>query len=507
MSPHDWWREGVLYQVYPRSFADSDGDGIGDLRGLIGRLDHLEWLGIDGIWLSPIHPSPNEDWGYDVSDYLGVHPDLGTLADVDELIAAAGDRGIRVLLDLVPNHTSIEHRWFRERPELYLWADEVPNNWRNAFDGESSWTLDAERGRYYLHTFAAGQPDLDWRNPAVHEEFRRILRFWHERGIAGFRLDVVNVLYKDPELRDEPPPLPEDHPEVRRHGHRRVHSMNQPETHELLREWRALCDASEPPCILVGETYVYEVPEWAAFYGRGNDQLHLSFEFQLTYSPLDADAMSAVVAEVERELPAGAWPCWAGSSHDAGRLATRWADGDERFARCGLLILLGLRGTPFLYYGDELALREGHVAPERRRDRARTPRDAGRTPMPWEPGDGGWQDPWLPLEDTSRNVADQREDPASTLCFTRDLIATRRRLADLRTGAYRPLAAPEDVWAWQRGEGCAVAVNLGSRRARVDLQGLVELSTDRTREGEPFDGSLAGGEGVVLTLRRARSRS
>ena len=498
--PDRWWREGVLYQIYPRSFADADGDGTGDLRGVIERLDHLEWLGIDGVWLSPIHPSPNEDWGYDVADYLGVHPDLGTLADVDELVAEAGRRGIRVLLDLVPNHTSDRHPWFRERPELYVWAGSPPNNWRSVFDGGPSWTLDGERGRYYLHTFATGQPDLDWRNPEVHAEFERILRFWLDRGIAGFRLDVVNVLYKDPELRDDPPARPDDHPLLRELGMRRVNSMNQPETHGLLREWRLLCEEYEPERILVGETYAFEVPHWASFYGRGGDELHLSFNFQLFYSPLDAAAMSAVVAEVERELPAGAWPCWAGSNHDGGRLASRWGRGDERLARCGLLILLGLRGTPFLYSGDELALLDGPVPEERRLDRAEPPRDPGRTPMPWRGGDGGWTTPWLPLEDTSRNVEDQRDDPASTLRFTRDLIALRRRLADLRTGSYQLLRGPADVWAWRRGERCAVAVNLGPQDERLDLAGSVELSTDRAREGEPFDGRLAAGEGVVLTL-------
>ena len=495
-----WWREGVLYQVYPRSFADSSNDGIGDLRGLIERLDHLEWLGVDGIWLSPIHPSPNEDWGYDVADYLGVHPDLGTLADVDELVAEAGRRGIRVLLDLVPNHTSDRHPWFRERPELYVWADEPPNNWRSPFDGKPSWTLDRERGRYYLHTFASGQPDLDWRNPEVHAEFERILRFWLDRGIAGFRLDVVNVLYKDAELRDDPPARPEDHALLRELGMRRVNSMNQPETHDLLQEWRQLCGEYEPPRILVGEIYAFELPEWASYYGSGGDQLHLSFNFQLFYSPLDAAEMSGVVAEVERELPAGAWPCWAGSNHDGGRLGSRWARGDERLARCGLLILLGLRGTPFLYYGDELGLLDGAVPLERRLDRAEPPRDAARTPMPWSGGYGGWSDPWLPLEDTSRNVEDQRADSASTLHFTRDLIATRRRLPDLRTGSYQLLDAPGDVWAWRRGESCAVAVNLGLTEARIDLAGRVELSSDRVRDGAQFDGSLAAGEGVVLTL-------
>ena len=500
MAEHEpWWREGVLYQIYPRSFADSNGDGIGDLRGIIDRLDHLDWLGVEGIWLSPIHPSPNEDWGYDVSDYLGVHPDLGTLEDVDELVAEADRRGIRVLLDLVPNHTSIRHPWFRERPDLYVWADEPPNNWRSVFDGGPSWTLDGERGRYYLHTFARGQPDLDWRNPEVHAEFERILRFWLDRGVAGFRLDVVNVLYKDPQLRDDPPAHPDDHPHLRELGMRRVNSMNQPEIHDVLQDWRRLCEHYEPPRILVGETYAFEGPHWASYYGSGGDQLNLSFNFQLLYSAFDAADLSTIVAEVERELPESAWPCWAGSSHDGGRLASRWARGDERLARCALMILLGLRGTPFLYYGDELGLLDGRVAPERRLDRAQPGRDPARTPMPWTGGDGGWREPWLPLEDASRNVADQRADPSSMLSFTRDLIAVRRRLPDLRTGSYRQLAASEGVWAWQRGDECVVAVNLGSKEERLDLAGRIELSTDhRECEGEPFVGRLGAGQGVIL---------
>jgi alpha-glucosidase len=496
--PERWWREGVLYQIYPRSFADSNGDGIGDLRGVIDRLEHLEWLGVDGIWLSPINPSPNEDWGYDVSDYLGVHPDLGTLEDVDELVAEAGRRGIRVLLDLVPNHTSDRHPWFRDRPELYVWADEPPNNWRSVFDRGPSWTLDEETGRYYLHTFARGQPDLDWRNPEVPAEFERIMRFWLDRGVAGFRLDVVNVLYKDPELRDDPPAEPEDHPYLRELGMRRVNSMNQPEIHDLLQEWRELCAGYAPERILVGETYAFEVPHWASYYGTGADQLHLSFNFRLFYSAFEATALSEVVADVEGHLPPEAWPCWAGSSHDGGRLASRWARGDERLARCGLMILLGLRGTPFLYYGDEIGLLDGRVPQERQLDRANPVRDPGRTPMPWNGADGGWRDPWLPLEDTSRNVDDQRADPASTLHFTRELIAVRRRLPDLRTGSYGRLDSPEDVWAWRRGDDCVIAVNLGADEQRFHVAGRVELSTDREREGDAFDGRIAAGQGVIL---------
>jgi alpha-glucosidase len=487
LSTNGWWCGGVLYQVYPRSFADSNGDGIGDLEGVASRLDYLEWLGVDGLWLSPIYPSPNVDWGYDVADYTAVHPDLGTLDDLDRLVAEAGRRGIRVLLDLVPNHTSIEHPWFRERPELYVWADEVPNNWRAVFGGGSAWTLDPERGRYYLHNFAREQPDLDWWSPEVRAEFERILRFWFDRGVAGFRIDVAHGLIKDRELRDDPPDA-------------RVYSMNRPETHEIFRGWRRLADSYEPPRVLVGEVYVLDVPAWAQYYGAGSDELNLAFNFALVHSDLEATQMRRVVEATEAALPAGAWPCWIGSNHDVGRLTTRWCGGDEALARCALLLLLGLRGAACLYYGDELALAAGVVPPERILDVGDPPRDPARTPMPWT-REGGWTDPWLPLEDTSRNVEDERADPGSTLHFTRDLIALRRELPDLRGGAYAELPAPEGAWAWRRGEGAVVAVNLGGDPVEVAVEGRVALATDRGREGERVGGALALGpaEGVVLT--------
>ena len=495
-----WWREGVLYQVYPRSFADGNGDGIGDLGGLVERLEYLEWLGVDGIWLDPIHPSPNVDWGYDVSDYLGVHPDLGTLRDVDRLVAEAAERGIRVLLDLVPNHTSDRHPWFRERPDYYVWADEVPNNWRAHFGGGSAWELDPERGRYYLHTFAREQPDLDWRSTEVRREFERILRFWFDRAVAGVRIDVAHGLVKDLELRDDPPATPDDHPRVRAAGIRRVHSMNRPETHEILRAWRALADSYDPRRVLVGEAYVLDVDDWARYYGSGSDELNLAFHFALVHSDFDADSLRSIVAATEDALPGSAWPCWIGSNHDVGRFTTRWCGGDERLARCALLILFTLRGAPGLYYGDELALTEGEVLPERRRDIADPSRDPCRTPMPWT-REGGWRDPWLPLEDVSRNVEDQRSDPGSTLHFTRDLIATRRRLPDLRRGAYAELPAPSGAWAWQRGEDVVVAVNLGPGSARFDgVEGKIALATERRRDGELVRGglSLGPGEGAIV---------
>ncbi len=489
-----WWQGGVLYQAYVRSFADSNGDGIGDLAGVTAKLDHLEWLGVDGLWLSPVHPSPNVDWGYDVADYLGIHDDLGTLADLDRLIADAGKRGIRIVLDLVPNHTSNRHAWFRERPEFYLWADEIPNNWRSIFGGPA-WTLDEESGRYYFHNFAAGQPDLDWWNPDVRTEFERILRFWFDRGVAGFRIDVAHALVKDRDLRDDPP-RPDGS------GVENVYSMNRPETHGILRDWRRLAATYEPERLLLGEAYVLDPAAWASFYGRNGDELHLAFNFGLLHADFDAGSLRAAVAAAEVALPAGAWPCWAGSNHDAGRLTTRWCGGDERLARCALLVLLGLRGTPVLYYGDELALANGRVPPDRELDCATPSRDPGRTPMPWTRG-GGWTDPWLPLADTSRNVEEQHVGPGSTLHFTRDLIALRKRVPALSGGSYSEVPAPEGAWAWRRGDGVVVAINLGASPIELeDVAGTVALGTDQRRDGERVTHGLAlePAEGAVVLV-------
>jgi alpha-glucosidase len=355
--PESWWRDGVLYQVYPRSFADSDGDGIGDLRGVIARLDHLEWLGIDGIWLNPTMPSPNKDWGYDVADYCAVHPDLGTMEDLEALIAAAAERGIKVLLDLVPNHTSDQHAWFQDaltgrdarHRDFYVWADpkpdgSPPNNWRSNFGG-SAWQLDEASGQMYLHNFLPEQPDLNWWNDEVRDAFDGILRFWYDRGIAGFRIDVTHAIIKDRELRDNPAATPDDHQLVRDRGFRQVFSMNRPEVHDVLRRWRSLSSHQDPERILVGETYVLDLDHLIPFYGGGEDELHLAFNFIFVHAPLSADALRTVVEGMEEKLPARAWPVYTGSNHDAGRLATRWADGDERRARTALTMLLTLRGT------------------------------------------------------------------------------------------------------------------------------------------------------------------
>ncbi len=459
-----WWRDGVLYQLYPRSFADSTGNGHGDLQGIIDRLDHLAWLGVTGVWLNPTFPSPNDDWGYDVADYKGVHPDFGTLADMDRLIAAADERGIRVLLDLVPNHTSDQHPWFTEHPDYYTWTDE-PNNWVSIFDGGPAW--EEKDGRYYLHLFLPSQPDLNWWNPAVPDEFDAILRFWLDRGVGGFRIDVCQAIVKDRELRDDP-----------------GRSESQPEVHDVLKRWRRVSGDA----LLVGETYVYDLDALAAYYGDGRDELDLGFNIPFIKSDLVAEPLREIVEAMEEKLPARAWPVWAGSNHDAGRLATRWAEGDPDRARVALVMLLTLRGTPFLYYGDELGLTDGPVKDQR--DTSGHGRDGGRTPMPW--GDGAWQDaePWLPLH-APTTVAEQRKDPDSTLHLVRKLIGLRRAFVG---EPYATLPAPDGVWAYTRGAH-AVALNLGPDPVTIELQGDLILST---RGRESWDGQLEGYEAVIV---------
>jgi alpha-glucosidase len=491
-----WWERSVIYQVYPRSYADANGDGIGDLSGLVSRLDHLTWLGVDAIWLSPTFPSPNADWGYDVSDYLDVHSELGTLADMDRLIAEAGRRGLRVLLDLVPNHTSAAHRWFSDpyRRDWYVWADPgpgggPPNNWASPFGG-AAWTLDPRSGRYYLHNFLPAQPDLDWRNEEVRHAFDEILCFWFDRGVAGFRIDVAHGLIHDRLLRNNPPARPGDPPSWLRAGQQPLYNLSRPEALEVHRRWRRVAAAYEPERLLLGETYLDTVEALLPYLVP--DGLHLCMNFAFTHAPFLAAELARVAACTERLLPAGATPVWHASSHDDGRLATRWCDGDEDAARCALVALLSLRGVCILYQGDEIALENASVPAARVRDIAG--RDSGRTPMIWSDTDGAaftapGVDPWLPIGTQQRNVAAQRDDPGSTLALVRDLIALRQ-LPPL-TGAYEPVDAPAGAWAFRRAGGALVALNLGDDPARLDgVEGSILLATDRTRDGERLYGTL-----------------
>jgi alpha-glucosidase len=487
-----WWRDGVIYQIYVRSFADENGDGHGDLPGIRSKLDYLEWLGVDAIWLTPINPSPNADWGYDVSDYTDVHPDYGTVRDLDQLVRDAERRGIRVLLDLVPNHTSDRHPWFNDdaKRDWYVWADK-PNNWRSTFGGPA-WTFRDDVGRYYLHNFLPEQPDLDWWNEEVRDEFDRILHFWFERGIAGFRIDVAHALVKDRLLRDNPRRSSGD---IRKE---RVYNMNQPEVHDVYKRWRKLADGYDPPRIFIGETWVSDIDQLVLYYGT-DDQLHMAMNFPFTMAPFRAPALRGVVELTERTYPPEAWPVWTGSNHDIVRFPTRWCGGDEARIRCALLILLTLRGTPILYYGDELGMEQVEIPRAEQLDRAHS-RDGARTPMPWtRDPDHLW---WLRHGDTYRNVEEMQADERSTLAFTRELIALRRETLELTQGAYSTLAAGPGVWGWRRGDGATVAVNL-SERPRVvrGVSGTLRLDTGLARRGEAVAGSLrlAAWEGALVS--------
>ena len=522
-APEPWWHGAVLYQLYVRSWRDTDDDGYGDLRGIIERLDHLSWLGVDGIWLSPTMPSPDMDWGYDVSDYTGVHSELGTLADLDELIARAGQRGMRVLLDLVPNHTSSAHPWFIDaasgrdarRRDYYVWADPgpdggPPNNWLD-FTGQPAWQWH-ESGQYYLHNFLVSQPDLNWWQPAVHAAFRGILEFWFSRGVAGFRIDVAHGLYKDAELRDNPP-LTGDNPLDGRFGQRPVYSANRPETHGVYRDWRKIADGYSPARLLLGETWVADADTLASYYGD-NDELQLAFNFPFTLADFDAPRLAKIVEQTLAALPPGGCPVWMASNHDVGRFPSRWCDGDERKIRLALLVLTTLPGTTVLYYGDEIGMTDVDVPPALRRDTATlddgagADRDRARTPMPWDASPGGGftgpgVPPWLPTAvHPVSNVADQRADADSTLWLCRRLLALRR--TELSGGIdpktdFEHLPAREGQWAYRVGS-LVVAANFSGRPASLPpAAGEVLLATSGT-ETAAQQRKLGPWQGVVTRL-------
>jgi alpha-glucosidase len=437
-----WWEQAVVYQIYPRSFQDSDGDGVGDLRGVTQRLDHLVWLGVDAFWLSPIYPSPLADFGYDVSDYTAVDPQLGSLDDFDELVAAAHERGLRVLLDLILCHTSIEHPWFREHPDWYIWSpvDGPPNNWVAAFGGPA-WSRDEQTGRWYMHSFYPEQPDLDWRSPEVVEAMQDVVRFWLDRGADGFRLDAIDRLMKDDRLRDDPPatgqfPLPQ-RGEAATLEH--VYSAHRPEAIDVL----AAIRAAARDALLVGEVFqpTREYPPYLKV-------LDLVFAFEFLFSPWDAERLRAAIgpaAELRRVA-------WVMSNHDFDRLATRVGPDNLRAAA---MLLLTLPEAAFVYQGDEIGLANGPAA-DPPYDRAG--RDPMRHPMQWDASsNGGFTAgrPWLPAVDpTQRNVEAQRGDPESLLHLYRRLIDLRAQLGS----GFRLLDAAEGVVAFERREHI-VAIN------------------------------------------------
>jgi alpha-glucosidase len=513
-----WWQTGVVYQVYPRSFRDTDGDGVGDLPGVIEGIDHLAWLGVDAIWLSPIFRSPMRDYGYDVADYLDVDPLFGTLADADRLIAEAHARGLRVLLDFVPNHTSSDHPWFADarssrdaaHRDWYVWRDPAPgggppNDLVSQFGGPA-WTLDEATGQYWYHSFLPEQPELDWRNPAVREAMLDVMRTWFARGVDGFRIDVLWMIAKDEAPWQDAPVGPGpagtilDPRNALEHG-------DGPGMEPLLEALRDVADEF-PDRALVAE--VYMPPErLVRYYGTGGRGAHLPFNFALVTLAWDAPTIRAAIGAYEAALPAGAWPNWVLGNHDQPRVATRVGAAQARVAA---MLLLTLRGTPTLYYGDELGLPDAHVPPDRIVDVAG--RDPARSPMPWtrdEPGAGfSAGDPWLPMVDgaAALSVEAQRADPTSMLALHRRLLAVRRASPALHAGSLELLDAPRGVVAFDRrhgGEQVRVLLNLTSELAVVPVDGAWTClaGTRPGAEGTGIRGDvpLAGDEGVVLRRR------
>ena len=521
-----WWQTGIIYQIYPRSFQDSNGDGVGDLQGILQRLDYLRWLGVDAIWLSPIYPSPMADFGYDVSDYTDIHPMFGNLADFEVLQEAVHARGMKLLLDLVPNHTSSKHPWFlesrssRDNPkrDWYIWQDTVPNNWLSVFGG-TAWEWDEQTKQYYYHSFLKEQPDLNWRNPDVQEAIFNVMRFWLNRGVDGFRVDVLWFIFKDEQFRNNPPNddyashmptfdqlLP-------------VYSTDQPEVHEVTRKMRSILEEYEGSRVLIAEVYL-PIKELMMYYGVDNNGAHLPFNFLLLSLPWDAMQISVAISHYEGALPAQSWPNWVLSNHDRPRIVSRI--GDQQ-ARVAAMLLLTLRGTPTIYYGDEIGMRDVAIPFDEIKDPQglnmpdkNLSRDPARTPMQWDDNkNAGFTagTPWLRLDKAYAriNVRRQQEDAHSMLSLYRRLIRLRQKEPALHAGTYVSVYADSQIMAFTRHhEGSAsflIVLNLTHRPGyfRPDnftFSGAVEIAVAPELEGTAVSNviSIDGDEGMLIRL-------
>jgi alpha-glucosidase len=493
-----WWRDGVIYQIYPRSFVDTDGDGLGDLPGIISRLDYLADLGIDAVWLSPIYPSPDKDFGYDISDYLNIDPRFGSLEDFDWLVKECHRRGIRVVMDMVMNHTSDQHSWFKSsrssredpRRDWYIWKDprslgsvnKPPNNWQASFGGKA-WEYDPPTGQYYLHLFTREQPDLNWRNPQVRQALLDAFRFWMERGADGFRLDVFNAYFKHPDLPDNPPK-----PGLRAFDRQKhLYDIDQPAMVPLLQDLRTLLDSFSQR-YAVGETYLASPQKIITYCGP--DKLHAAFSFDFTpYDFVYPFSPRWIMNRIRRREsifnPADLWPTIVMSNHDIPRAASRYTLGEkDDLAKIAMAVLLTLRGTPFIYYGEEIGMRDIHLRhseildpPGKKYWPIYKGRDGCRSPMQWDGSmNAGFSStkPWLPLNPDygSRNVTAQLADPASILNYTKKLIALRRKFPALRSGKFIPLKASGGILAYLRSseeQVILVVVNFAPFKRRFKL--------------------------------------
>jgi alpha-glucosidase len=540
-----WWQHAVIYQIYPWSFQDSNGDGIGDIPGIISRLDYLNdgtphSLGVDAIWLSPIYPSPMKDFGYDVADYCAIDPRFGTLSDFDRLIGEARRRGIRVLMDLVLNHTSDQHPWFQEsrssrhspKRDWYLWADPGPyrgrpSNWTAVFGG-SAWEWDRATGQYYLHSFLKEQPDLNWSHPDAQKAMHEVVRFWLDRGVDGFRLDAINWIGKDSHWPDNPRRFFALRSYLRQIHH---YDRDQPFTHTVLRLLRMWTN-DYPSAVMVGEASSDTPGGPAAFYGNGTNELHMVFDFRLLKSPWHPQRFRRLIQQWDRAVPPGGWPTQVLSNHDNSRHYSRYGRGVDaetasRRARAAALLLLTLRGTPYLYYGEELGMRDVRLRYRQLRDpytRRYWPflrgRDPARTPMQWDASPhAGFTTgtPWLPVSPESEhvNVMREAEDRTSLLSFYRKLIWLRKATPALTLGTYREVTGgPLSCLIYLReatgelSERMLIAINFNSdphtfSLPSLDAEGVILLSTDPHSTGQSFDPAhveLGPDEGILVRL-------
>ena len=539
MKQYSWWQKGIIYQIYPRSYQDSNGDGIGDLAGIRQRLDYIQSLNVDAIWLSPIYPSPMHDFGYDVADYCEVNPIFGDMADLDALLEDIHARGLKLVLDLVPNHTSDEHRWFvesrssRDNPkrDWYIWRDPAPdggppNNWVSFFGGPA-WTYDERTGQYYLHQFVKQQPELNYRHPDVLPAMLDNMRFWLDKGIDGFRVDVIWLMLKDEQLRDEP--LNPDWDGINPIGKlQHIYTQNLPGVHDIIRAMRAVLDEYDDR-MMVGEIYLPN-EDLVKYYGTRRedgsfDECHLPFNFQLLLLDWDARTVRDAVDAYEAALPQGAWPNWVLGNHDRHRVASRLGQAQARVAN---MLLMTLRGTPTNYYGEEIGMENVHIPPEFIQDppAVNQPeiahivgRDPERTPMQWDssPHAGFTEEavvPWLPLpaDYQARNVRQQEEDPTSMLNLYRSLTKLRRSEPALAVGDYASVdAGAADVFAYQRtapgANAFLIVLNFGEQSHTINLseiatQAEVVIATGLKRSGTVSLNALEleANEGLVFRL-------
>jgi alpha-glucosidase len=512
-----WWQYGILYEVYPRSFQDANGDGIGDLPGIVQRLEYLAGLGIKGVWIAPFYPSPMADFGYDISDYCNVDPIFGNLADFDHLLRAVHERGLKLILDFVPNHTSDQHPWFVEsrssltnpKRDWYLWRD-TPNNWLSNFGGPA-WTKDGSQ--YYYHSFLRQQPDVNWRNPELREAMLNVLRFWLDRGVDGFRVDVMWMMIKDDQFRDNPvnPASAPDSPASVRLLP--VYNTNRPEVHTIVAEIRSVLD-SYGDRLLIGEIYL-PFDQLATYYGRDLNGAQLPFNFHLMQCPWNADAIAGVIKEYEAALPAGAWPNWVIGNHDQPRMATRIGSVQ---ARTAAMLLLTLRGTPMMYYGEEIGMTDVAIPAAEVQDPAEKNepgkgmgRDPERTPMQWDSSRfAGFTKgtPWLRLaaDSAAVNVATLSTQGDSMLSLYHALITLRNANAALHSGGVEEVASDGRVLRYERfdrEQRFAIMLNLSQTREVASVgSGEIVVSThmDRSGEGVASNISLRPFEGVVVKL-------